>query len=86
MGVRRIYVEKKPDFAIRAKELLSELRSYLGLKNLDNVRVLVRYDIENISDEDYKKSLSTIFCEPPLDSCYESKFPHLESDFYFTLD
>ena len=62
MGVRRIYVEKKPDFAIRAKELLSELRSYLGLKNLDDVRVLVRYDIENISDEDYKKSLDTIFC------------------------
>ena len=86
MGVRRIYVEKKPDFAIRAKELLGELRSYLGLKNLDNVRVLVRYDIENISDEDYKKSLGTIFCEPPLDSCYESKFSHLESDFYFTVE
>ena len=86
MGVRRIYVEKKPDFAIRAKELSGELRSYLGLKNLDNVRVLVRYDIENISDEDYKKSLGTIFCEPPLDICYESKFPHLESDFYFTVE
>ena len=86
MGVRRIYVEKKPDFAIRAKELLDELRSYLGLKNLDDVRVLVRYDIENISDEDYKKSLGTIFCEPPLDICYESKFPHLESDFYFTVE
>ena len=86
MGVRRIYVEKKPDFAIRAKELSGELRSYLGLKNLDNVRVLVRYDIENISYEDYKKSLGTIFCEPPLDSCYESKFPHLESDFYFTVE
>ena len=86
MGVRRIYVEKKPDFAIRAKELLGELRSYLGLKNLDNVRVLVRYDIENISYEDYKKSLGTIFCEPPLDICYESKFPHLESDFYFTVE
>ena len=86
MGVRRIYVEKKPDFAIRAKELSGELRSYLGLKNLDNVRVLVRYDIENISDEDYKKSLGTIFCEPPLDICYESKFSHLESDFYFTVE
>lgn len=86
MGVRRIYVEKKPDFAIRAKELLGELRSYLGLKNLDNVRVLVRYDIENISYEDYKKSLGTIFCEPPLDICFESKFPHLESDFYFTVE
>ena len=81
MGVRRIYVEKKPDFAIRAKELSGELRSYLGLKNLDDVRVLVRYDIENISDEDYKKSLGTIFCEPPLDICFESKFSHLESDF-----
>lgn len=86
MGVRRIYVEKKPDFAIRAKELSGELRSYLGLKNLDNVRVLVRYDIENISDEDYKKSLGTIFCEPPLDICFESKFSHLESDFYFTVE
>ncbi|RKW36823.1 MAG: phosphoribosylformylglycinamidine synthase, partial [Lachnospiraceae bacterium] len=86
MGVRRIYVEKKPDFAIRAKELLSELRSYLGLKNLDDVRVLVRYDIENISDEDYKKSLDTIFCEPPLDICYENRFSHLESDFYFTVE
>lgn len=86
MGVRRIYVEKKPDFAIRAKELLGELRSYLGLENLDNVRVLVRYDIENISYEDYKKSLGTIFCEPPLDICYESKFSHLESDFYFTVE
>ena len=86
MGVRRIYVEKKPDFAIRAKELSGELRSYLGLKNLDDVRVLVRYDIENISDEDYKKSLGTIFCEPPLDICFESKFSHLESDFYFTVE
>ena len=86
MGVRRIYVEKKPDFAIRAKELSGELRSYLGLKNLDNVRVLVRYDIENISDEDYKKSLGTIFCEPPLDICFESNFSHLESDFYFTVE
>ena len=86
MGVRRIYVEKKPDFAIRAKELLSELRSYLGLKNLDDVRVLVRYDIENISDEDYKKSLDTIFCEPPLDIGYENRFSHLESDFYFTVE
>ena len=86
MGVRRIYVEKKPDFAIRAKELSGELRSYLGLKNLDNVRVLVRYDIENISYEDYKKSLGTIFCEPPLDICFESDFSHLESDFYFTVE
>ena len=86
MGVRRIYVEKKPKFAIRANELLGELRSYLGLKSLDNVRVLVRYDIENISDGDYKRSLGTIFSEPPLDIYYESKFLHFEGDFYFTVE
>ena len=86
MGVRRIYVEKKPDFAIRAKELLGELRNYLGLNKLDNVRVLVRYDIENISDKDYEKSLGTIFSEPPLDTCYESEFSHLEDDFFFTVE
>ena len=86
MGVRRIYVEKKSDFAIRAKELLSELRNYCGLKDLLDVRVLVRYDIENISDNDYKRSINTIFCEPPLDNCYEGSFPHKDGDFFFTVE
>lgn len=86
MGVRRIYVEKKRDFAIRAKELLSELRNYCGLKDLLDVRVLVRYDIENISDNDYKRSINTIFCEPPLDNCYEGSFPHKDGDFFFTVE
>ena len=51
-----------------------------------DVRVLVRYDIENISNADYKRSLDTIFCEPPLDICYESDFPHQDSDFFFTVE
>ena len=86
MGVKRIYVEKRRDFAIKAKELLGELKDYCGLKDLADVRVLVRYDIENISDADYKRSLDTIFCEPPLDICYESDFPHQDSDFFFTVE
>ena len=86
MGVKRIYVEKRKDFAIKAKELLGELRDYCGLKELVDVRVLVRYDIENISNADYKRSLDTIFCEPPLDICYESDFPHQDSDFFFTVE
>lgn len=85
MGVKRIYVEKRRDFAIKAKELLGELKDYCGLKDLADVRVLVRYDIENISNADYKRSLDTIFCEPPLDICYESDFPHQDSDFFFTV-
>ena len=86
MGVKRIYVEKRKDFAIKAKELLGELRDYCGLKDLADVRVLVRYDIENISNADYKRSLDTIFCEPPLDICYESDFPLQDSDFFFTVE
>ncbi len=74
-NVKRIYVEKKAPYAVRAKELKSELRSYLGLKSLEEVRVLIRYDIENISEDTYKKALGTIFSEPPVDILYEEAFP-----------
>ena len=53
-GVRRIYVEKKSDYAVKAKELFEEMNNYLNIK-ADKVRVLNRYDIENISDETYRK-------------------------------
>ncbi|MDE7211515.1 MAG: phosphoribosylformylglycinamidine synthase, partial [Lachnospiraceae bacterium] len=74
-NVKRIYVEKKSAYAVRAKELKGELRSYLGLKGLQEVRVLIRYDIENISEETYQKALGTIFSEPPVDILYEETFP-----------
>ena len=74
-NVKRIYVEKKAPYAVRAKELKSELRSYLGLKSLEEVRVLIRYDIENISEDTYKKALGTIFSEPLVDILYEEAFP-----------
>ena len=46
MGVKRVYVEKKPEFAVQAKELRHEVKSYLGIKTVKNVRVLIRYDVE----------------------------------------
>jgi len=73
-GVRRVYVEKKPDFAVRAKELQSEIKSYLGVESVTEVRVLIRYDIENISEETYKRALGTVFSEPPVDDIYEEYF------------
>ncbi len=78
-NVKRIYVEKKAPYAVRAKELKSELRSYLGLKGLEKVRVLIRYDIENISEDTYQKALGTIFSEPPVDILYEENFPAEEN-------
>jgi phosphoribosylformylglycinamidine synthase len=73
-SVKRVYVEKKPEYAVRAKELQSEIRSYLGISGVTKVRELIRYDIENISGETYKKALVTVFSEPPVDDIYEEEF------------
>ena len=84
-NVRRIYVEKKPDFAIKASELKSEMLNYLNISS-DKVRVLIRYDIENLSDVTYRNALGTVFSEPPVDDVYEEVFPHLPSDFCFSVE
>ena len=73
-NVRRVYVEKKPAFAVKAKELQAEIKGYLGINSVTGVRVLIRYDIENISEETYKKALVTVFSEPPVDDIYEESF------------
>ena len=83
--IRRIFVEKKADFAIAAKELKDEMAEYLGIAS-ENVRVLIRYDIENLSEETYEKAKMTVFSEPPVDDVYEEAFPHEESDFVFTVE
>ena len=69
-NVRRIYVEKKEPFAVKAKELHEELKNYLGI-NVRKVRVFIRYDVENISDEVFAKACKTVFSEPPVDDLYE---------------
>ena len=73
-NVRRVYVEKKPAFAVKAKELQAEIKGYLGIHSVTGVRVLIRYDIENISEDTYKKALVTVFSEPPVDDIYEENF------------
>ncbi|MBQ8441379.1 MAG: phosphoribosylformylglycinamidine synthase, partial [Clostridia bacterium] len=65
--VYRIFVEKKRELAHEASALLSELRNLLGIKNLTDVRILNRYDVENISDKLYKEAVRTVFSEPQLD-------------------
>ena len=69
-SVRRVYVEKKPAFAVQAKDLRHELRKYLGVSGLTGVRVLIRYDVENISDEVFEQACRTVFSEPPVDILY----------------
>ncbi len=86
MSVNRIYVEKKPDFAVKARELSGEISSYLGIGSVTGVRVLIRYDIENVSRETYEEALGTIFSEPPVDMLYEEDFPRDDSDLVFSVE
>ena len=75
-NVRRVYVEKKPDFAVKAKELKHEIKHYLDITTVDAVRVLIRYDVENISDETFEKAIHTVFSEPPVDNIYREEFEY----------
>ena len=85
-NVRRIYVEKRAPYAIAAKDLKKEVKSYLGIKGLEAVRVLVRYDIENVSDSTYANASNTVFAEPPVDDLYETEFKHEASDRIFSVE
>jgi len=82
-SVRRIYVEKKEPYAVRAKELEVELKNYLGIKGLKSVRVLNRYMIDNVSDDTYEKALNTVFMEPPVDILFEEYLPKTRVTEYF---
>ena len=84
--VKRVYVEKQSAYAVKAKELNEEIRSYLGIKTVTKVRVLVRYDVENISEDTYKRALKTVFAELPVDIVYEEKFPYEENDRIFSVE
>ena len=85
-NVRRVYVEKKSDFAVQAKDLKHEIRSYLGIKDVEDVRVLIRYDVENISDEVFEKACNGIFAEPPVDTLYRNEFELAEGARVFSVE
>ncbi|MDR1765877.1 MAG: phosphoribosylformylglycinamidine synthase subunit PurQ [Lachnospiraceae bacterium] len=86
MEIRRVYVEKREAFAVRAQELQGELARFLPSGAGRRVRVLVRYDIENLSEATYQEALHTIFSEPPLDLVYEGTFPIEAGERVFTVE
>ena len=85
-NVRRVYVEKKQPYAVAAKELKAEIKSYLDITTLEDVRVLIRYDIENVSEETYKKALGTVFSEPPVDIVFEETLSLQGNDKTFSVE
>ncbi|MBQ8636776.1 MAG: phosphoribosylformylglycinamidine synthase [Clostridia bacterium] len=84
--VRRIYVEKKTGFDIEAKGVLQDLRENLSLDTLANVRVLNRYDVSGISDEEYARARELIFSEPPVDNAYDEVIEISKDDKVFAVE
>ncbi|WP_138302702.1 MULTISPECIES: phosphoribosylformylglycinamidine synthase [Eubacteriales] len=85
-NVKRVYVEKKPEYAVQAKDLFHEIKSYLGISALTGVRVLIRYDVENISEETFEKACRGVFAEPPVDILYKETFPAAEGARIFSVE
>jgi phosphoribosylformylglycinamidine synthase len=84
--VRRIFVEKKMGFNVEASGLLSDLKQSLFISSLKSIRILNRYDISGITDEEYKTSVSTIFSEVPVDIVYEENLPSNDFQYAFAVE
>lgn len=87
MTVRRIFVEKRQGFFdIPAQQLCSDLKETFQLEELKAVRIIKRYDIEGLSDEEYAAVKSVVFSEPPVDVVYEEKLPHFPNSRVFAVE
>ena len=84
--VKRIYVEKKAPYAVRSGELMDDIDSYLGISSVSGVRVLIRYDIEGLKEETFKKACSYVFSEPPVDILYENELSLEPGDKMFSVE
>lgn len=84
--VRRVLVEKREGFDLEAKALKKDLVESLHISNIDNLRILNRYDVEGISEEVYENAAKTIFSEPNLDVVYYEEIPELNGERVFAIE
>ena len=85
-NVRRVYVEKKGSYDVQQKALAHEIRNYLGIKDVEYVRILNRYDVENVSDETFERACNGIFAEPPVDVLWKEEAPVGSGDSLFSVE
>ncbi len=84
--VRRVLVEKREGFDLEAKALKKDLVESLHIDNIENLRILNRYDVEGISEEVYENAAKTIFSEPNLDVVYYEEIPELNDERVFAIE
>ena len=85
-AVRRIYVEKKPEFAVEAHQMLADLRENLSLSGLTRVRMINRYDISGMTDAEYNQAKTLIFSEPPVDDYYDEELDLRDAARIFAME
>ena len=84
--VRRVYVEKKKEYAVKERELFEDIKTYLSIDTLEDVKIYIRYDVENVSDDTFDKACKTIFSEPPVDDIYLEEIPDIEGKRVFGVE
>lgn len=84
--VTRVFVEKKPGFDVEAKQMLWDLRHNLGLKQINGLRLLNRYDISGLSAEQFETAKKTVFSEPNQDNVYDEEFSYDEGSRVFAME
>ncbi|WP_434295828.1 phosphoribosylformylglycinamidine synthase [Clostridium botulinum] len=84
--IKTLFVEKKPQFRVESKKILNDFRLSLNMKNIEDIRILNRYNISGVSDEEYNLAKYTIFSEKTVDDLYEEKFPYDSKDKIFGVE
>ncbi len=84
-SVKRVYVEKKDPYSVKAAELKEEVKGYLGINGVTNVRIFITYDVQNLSEATFNEALTTVFSEPPVDNYFLDKIDIPENDRVFSV-
>ncbi len=84
--VKRIYVEKKAPFAVKAKELQADVKNFLGIEGIEQIRIFIRYDVENLKDDIFTDACTTVFSEPPVDDLFYETITVSKSERTFSVE
>lgn len=85
-NIRRLFVEKKDAFAVEAHGLLADLRNNLGMSNLTGMRIVNRYDVMGLSDEEFAMAKQLVLSEPPVDNVVEEELPLAAGEAAFAVE
>ncbi len=86
MEVKRIYVKKKEGFDGEAKDLMTDLQENLKIKELENIIILNRYDVEGVDEKTFEEAKNTVFSEPQVDESFLEEYPFQDQDYVFGVE